>query len=96
MDSIEITASIILRVWWAYAWRAFLGGCAIGFVIGLLAGAAVVLLRLDKSLLVYANVLSIPVGFFWSIYAFKLILVKDFGDFKISLTRPSEGLPVRS
>lgn len=88
MENIELTPMIVLRVWWAYTWRAFLGAAAIGFVIGLILGLLGSALGVDRADLSVVNlVIGFPIGVIWSIFAFRMVLAKNFGDFKICLVK---------
>jgi hypothetical protein len=89
MKPAGITFGIMLRIWWAYTWRLMLGVWATSFLLGF--SAALLTKRgLEESTAENSLVvLSLLVSLFWSIYCFKFILAKDFGDFKILLTSSS-------
>ena len=82
---LEVTWKRALQIWWAYLWRklvvlligAILGGI-IGFALAPMAGSTIVI-----------QVVSIPIGliigFAISIVPLKMILGKDFGDFRLAL-----------
>ncbi|PWB90216.1 hypothetical protein C5688_11865 [Methylocystis sp. MitZ-2018] len=88
MENIELTPMILLRVWWAYSWRAFFGAFAIGCVIGFIIAFVGLALGVDRSNWSVINlVINFPIGLIWSIFAFRMVLAKDFGDFKICLVK---------
>ncbi len=88
---LEVTWGRAIKVWCAYAWRNFLAivACVIaatilGFIVGLVMGAAGAAPSTIK-------VVTFPIGFIagiaFSIIPMKLILGKDFGEFKLALVR---------
>lgn len=87
----DITWGRVIKVWWAYAWRNFLTiiACVIvatilGFIMGLVMGAAGAHPSTVKAV-------TVPVGFItgiaFSIIPIKMILGKDFGDFRLVLVK---------
>ncbi len=87
MEPVELNRTILLRIWWAYTWRALLGAIVLGVGVALLGGSAIIMLGADRGYLPAVSLLSTIVSTIWSIYAFRRVLSKDFGDFRISLTR---------
>jgi hypothetical protein len=88
---LEVTWGRAIKVWWAYAWRNFLAiiACLIaatilGFIAGLVMGAAGAAPSTIK-------VVTFPLGFItgvaFSIIPMKLILGKNFGEFKLALVK---------
>jgi hypothetical protein len=86
---LEITWSRAVRVWWSYLWRnliaivvGLLVGMIIGGVIGLILGAMGVSVRTIQ-------IVVAPIGFVVGLALFvvplKMILGKDFGEFRLVL-----------
>ncbi len=86
---LEITWSRAVRVWWSYLWRnliaivvAMIIGMVIGAIIGFILGAMGVPVRTIQ-------ILVAPIGFVIglaiSIVPLKMILGKDFGEFRLVL-----------
>jgi hypothetical protein len=83
---VEPTWGIAARVWWWFAWRAMLsavaGGAAIGFIFGMIAGV----FNVDQGTIsIFSTGLGAVLGIIVSIWFFKKLLSKDFGDFSIRL-----------
>jgi ABC-type sugar transport system permease subunit len=86
---LEVTWARAMRVWWAFFWRnlvalvvAVAAGAALGFVLGAAMSAAGATPRTIQ--LVIAPV-SALIGFAISIVPMRLILGKDFGEFRLIL-----------
>jgi outer membrane lipoprotein SlyB len=86
---IEITWGKVVRVWWAYAWRSFIavfcgaiGGALVGGVLGFAMGAFGVSLTAIQ--LIVASI-GFLIGLALSVVPMKLILGKDFGEFRLVL-----------
>lgn len=86
---LEITWSRAVRVWWSYLWRnlfaiavAMLIGMVVGGVIGFILGMMGVSIRTIQ-------IVVAPIGFVLgvaiSIVPIKMILGKDFGEFRLVL-----------
>jgi len=86
---IEVTWGRVVRVWWAYLWRnliaivaaGILGGI-VGFVIGVVMGS----LGFDATTIKYtATTIGAVLGLVVSVIPMKMILGKDFGEFRLVL-----------
>lgn len=88
---VDITWGRTLRVWWSYAWRNFIAviasviaGGMLGFVLGLVMGA----LGANPATI---KALTFPFGFIiglaFSVVPMRMILGKQFGDFKLALIK---------
>lgn len=91
---VEVTWGRTLRVWWAYLWRsiiavfvAMLVGAILGFIIGFIMGFLEAPILATQ--LVGATVGGI-VGLAASVVPMRLILGKDFGEFRLALVRRGE------
>lgn len=86
---LDVTWKRVVKVWWSYLWRniiaiivaAILGAVA-GFVFGFILGAAGVAPETIK--LVTAPIGGV-IGLLISVVPMKLILGKDFGEFRLVL-----------
>jgi hypothetical protein len=86
---LEVTWGRAIRVWWSYLWRnliavaaALVIGGVIGGVLGFIMGAAGVPIKTIQ-------IVTIPIGFILglgiSVIPMKMILGKDFGEFRLLL-----------
>ena len=88
---LEVTWRRVVRVWWAYFWRnliaivaaAVLGGI-LGAVIGAVMGALGMSITVIQS---FSGLIGAALGIALSVVPMKLILGKDFGDFRLVLVR---------
>ncbi len=92
---VEITWKRTMKVWWAYLWRNILAAlCAmlIGGIVGAIIGFIMGMLGASKeSIQLIATSIGIVIGIGVSIIPIKLILGKDFGDFRLALIKiPTE------
>jgi hypothetical protein len=84
------------RVWWAHYWRNLLIGLAgavvagfVGFVIGVAAGA----MGIDSAALILVTIpIGMLIGMAVSVIPMKLILGKDFGEFRLVLLSKEESV----
>ncbi|HJT23227.1 MAG TPA: hypothetical protein VJ873_01525 [bacterium] len=81
----------LLRIWWAFAWRnllvslatmmvMFVVGCVIGFIMGLM-GANLTVIK------IICGFLGFLFGIAVSILPVKLVVGKDFGDFRLAVLK---------
>jgi ABC-type uncharacterized transport system permease subunit len=86
---LEITWSRAVRVWWSYLWRNLIA-IVVGLLIGMLIGAVIgfILGAMGVSLRTIQIVVA-PIGFVLglaiSVVPLKMILGKDFGEFRLVL-----------
>jgi hypothetical protein len=88
---LEITWGRVARVWWAYLWRnliaiiaSLIAGAILGGILGFMLGAAGVPLGTIRIIVMpIGGILGIAI----SIFPMKMILGKDFGEFKLVLMR---------
>lgn len=86
---VEITWGRVIRVWWAYLWRnlvalvvAAIAGGIVGFILGFIMGAMGVA---PKTIQYVTAPLGVIIGLAISIIPMKMILGKDFGQFRLVL-----------
>lgn len=89
MVELEVTWGRTLRVWWAYLWRNLLAiilSGAVGFVGSLLVTFAMIGAGAShQSAAAVVGPASVVLGLAFSLIPFKLILGKDFGEFRLAL-----------
>ena len=91
----EVTWGRAGMVWWAYIWRLALCGIAsaiVGGVVGGILGFILGMLQVPKEAIIFVSLpVGLVIGTASSIIPMKLILGKDFGDFRLLLVskRPS-------
>jgi hypothetical protein len=86
---LEVTWGRAIRVWWSYLWRsiiamivaAFFGGIA-GAIVGII--GAILKLPLP-AIQVFSGILGVVIGLAISVVPIKLILGKDYGEFRLVL-----------
>jgi ABC-type methionine transport system permease subunit len=90
---LEVTWERAIHVWWAYFWRNLI--CIVAaLVMGMIAGVVVgIVFRLTgaspEAMRFMAGLLGAVIGIGISIVPFKLILGKDFSEFRLVLLAPS-------
>lgn len=91
MEILEVTWKRVFQVWWAYLWRnvlitifGMIAGMLIGFVIGCL-GVALQIQPATLRPIIF--IICFLIGLFLSAVPMKMILRKEFGEFKICLIR---------
>jgi hypothetical protein len=88
---LEITWRRALRIWWSYLWRnliaiivAMLLGGIVGFVIGFILGSLGI--SVETIQLITAPIGAV-IGLVISVFPLKMILGKDFGEFRLVLVK---------
>ena len=92
---LEITWNRVIRVWWAHFWRnliaiivAMILGGIVGFILGLILG----ILKFESQSIKYvAFIFGSIIGLFISTFPMKMILGKDFGEFRLVLLSKTTG-----
>jgi len=84
----SLTWTRVLKVWWALTWRMVLFCFAGGFIMGFIVGLLMVILKMDRQTTMVAcqiagMIISMPIG----LYVTKIILQKEFSDFRIALIK---------
>jgi type III secretory pathway component EscS len=86
---LEITWSRVARIWWSYLWRnliAIVGAVIIGAIVGLVFGFVLGTLGVEtETIKMIVQPIGFLIGLGISIIPLKLILGKDFGEFRLVL-----------
>ena len=86
---VEITWGRVIRVWWAYLWRNLMAiilsvivGGAVGFILGfILGGMGAATSTIQLIIVPFGAVIGLAL----SIIPMRMILGKDFGEFRLVL-----------
>jgi hypothetical protein len=93
---LEITWKRTLILWWAFFWRnlfAILASHIIGYIIGLIVSVIGDFLGADITTILWlSGSLGVTIGLLISIIPLKMILGKDFGQFRLVLLSKKETL----
>lgn len=88
---VEITWRRTIRIWWSYLWRhviaivaAMFAGGIVGGIIGFVMGALGADVRLIQ---IIALPVGLVIGLGFSIVPLKMILGKNFGEFRLVLIK---------
>jgi hypothetical protein len=86
---LEITWKRVVRIWWAYFWRniiATIAALICGGIVGGIVGFVLSLLGVstETGVLVTAPI-GVVLGFIISLIPMKMIIGKDFGEFRLVL-----------
>lgn len=86
---LEVTWSRVVKIWWAFAWRnivaiaaGVIGGAILGMILGFIFLKLGVPAETTKTIVM---ILGVVLGLVISIIPIKMVLKKDFGEFKIVL-----------
>ena len=86
---LEVTWNRAIRVWWSYLWRAIITAivaivfsAAVGFILGMVAGILGLPIPVIQGI---GAVVGFVIGLAFSVVPFKLILGKDYGEFRLVL-----------
>lgn len=85
MKELEVTWNRVLKIWWSYMWRFFLLVILVSLLFGFLAGFMAAFLGLKNIPPWIHSLFGFLLGFFASLFIFKYILKKNFGEFEIKL-----------
>ena len=85
----EVTWGRAGMVWWAYLWRLVvcgIGSSIVGGIVGAIIGLVLAILKVPKEAIIFVSLpVGLLIGTLSSIIPMKLILGKDFGDFRLVL-----------
>lgn len=86
---LEVTWTRAIRIWWAYLWRSMVAifcsmiiGAIVGGMIGVIMG---IIGASQDSIVLLVSPISLMIGLAVSIVPIKMILGKDFGEFRLVL-----------
>lgn len=89
METLEVTWTRALKVWWSLAWRTLLFSFLAGLVLGLLIGGIGGLAGAgDAVIRGWSSVLGFVAGIGVAIWVVRNVLQKTFRDFRIVLVSP--------
>lgn len=82
----SVTWMRAIKVWWSLTWRILLFGFFGGFLIGLILGFILAIMRIDaKTITAICRIAGMVIGIPIGIFVIKIILKKEFSDFRIAL-----------
>lgn len=98
---LEITWGRMLRVWWAHFWRSMIAaivGMLLGGVVGFILGAILYAsgVTSPETIQIIVGPIGFIIGVFISIFPMKMILGKDFGEFRLVLVESGSSMEVKS
>jgi hypothetical protein len=86
MQEMEITLGRLLRIYWLFLWRATFGAVVIGGVAGFIIGLVMGLARIGHDQIHLAGtIVGMVVGAVWSVIVLRMMLEKQYRDFRIVL-----------
>ena len=93
----EVTWGRAALVWWAYIWRLLLVGLAasvVGAIVGGILGFIMGALQLPKEAIIFVSLpVGLVIGTASSVIPMKMILGKDFGEFRLLLVSKQPSTP---
>ncbi len=94
MNEIDVTWGRATKVWWSLAWRSLLlpgvAGFVVGFIIGIVGAIVGASPETVSAISFFAGV---GVGVPMVIWIVKLILSKNYSDFRVALVPRTESTP---
>ena len=86
LHEIELTLSIILRVWWLYAWRTFLGAVVVAMVLGSVWGFVISIFGGPTEIIESGGAIIVGIaGLIWSIIGIYMALTNRYREFRLAL-----------
>jgi membrane associated rhomboid family serine protease len=86
MREVEITVGRLVGICWLLMWRAAIGGFVIGAVIGFIIGFVMGATGFAKGqIAVVTSLAGLIVGLVWTVVVVKMMLQKQYRDFRIAL-----------
>jgi len=91
MEELEVTWGRVLKIWWSYVWRnllAIIGAMVVGGLVGGIIGFVMGALGMSaEAIRMVVAPVSGAMGVAISIVPMKLILGKNFGEFRLVLLK---------
>lgn len=82
----EIFWQDVVKIWWAFTWRATLGSFCLGFLAGLLAGFVGAAVAAEAATIQsVGRIAGALIWAIWSVFALRLALRTKYRDFRIIL-----------
>lgn len=86
---LEVTWARAARIWWAVLWRNMLGAIVMALIGGLIGGLLGFVMGSFGAKTTTIQLIAVPIGAILglgiSIFAVKLVIGKDFGDYRLLL-----------
>jgi hypothetical protein len=90
MQGLEITWWRVFRIYWLFIWRAVVGAAIIGGIMGAILGVVAVLAGIQQNQLApVIGASALIIGVVWSLVAMRMMLRKQYKDFRIVLVPPA-------
>lgn len=85
----EITTGELIRVWWCFVWRFFVGSVVLGFIAGFVIGVVGTVTHLLEpgGLQEVARITGIVISILWSFVVLFMALNKKYRGFRIAIVR---------
>ncbi|QIG96252.1 MULTISPECIES: GYF domain-containing protein [unclassified Bradyrhizobium] len=92
IQELDITLGRLLKFYWLFLWRSFLGSVVIGFVLGFFIGFGLRLFGAPPSLTkTMSSLAGAVVGVVWSIVCLRMAFEKKYSDFRIAFVPRDTG-----
>ncbi|MBR0898590.1 DUF4339 domain-containing protein [Bradyrhizobium tropiciagri] len=86
IQELDVTLGRLLRIYWLFVWRSFLGSILIGGVLGFIIGLVLGTFGAPRTLLqTTTSLVGAVAGLIWSIVCLRKALDKKYSDFRIAL-----------
>jgi len=86
---LEITWERVVRIWWSYVWRnllAVIAAMVMGGILGAFLGFVMGRMGVPRQVILFVTApIGFVIGLLVSVVPMKLILGKDFGEFRLVL-----------
>jgi hypothetical protein len=86
VQQVEITIGRLLRIIWLLLWRGFVGGAVLGGIVGFIIGFVMgVFGSTHEQVIRVTSIAGAITGVIWMVVVFKMMLEKQYKDFRIAL-----------
>ncbi len=96
MQILQITWLRALKIWWSLAWRSVVFGSIAAFLAGLIVGSLSSVLGNNHLTNIYVQSAGLLVGIPVGILVVKIVLSKEFKDYRIVLLPSTEAMMQKS